>query len=101
VGGQNLLPVRRIVFSLLVQDLFSVLEVKETPNCGTTGFAAPEEAVTIGTSAMTLGQGLPLVAIGAVSRHSLRHGIAKLRRRKCAGSRFEAYFVQFTACRNG
>ena len=41
VGCQNLLPVRRIIFSLPVQDLISVLEVTETANCGTTGFAVP------------------------------------------------------------
>ena len=63
---QNLLPVRRVVFSLLGQDLFSVLEVTETANFGTTGFAAPTEAVPGPLSAMVLGQWLAPVAAGQV-----------------------------------
>jgi hypothetical protein len=62
VGGQSLFPVRRVVFSSLVQDLFSVLEVTETANFGTTGFAAPTEAVPGPLCAMVLGQGLARVA---------------------------------------
>ena len=62
---QNLLPVRRVVFSLLGQDLFSVLEVTEAANFGTTGFAAPTEAVPGPLSAMVLGQGLVRVAVSA------------------------------------
>jgi hypothetical protein len=58
--------VRRVVFSLLVQDLFSVLEVTETANFSTTGFAAPTEAVPGPLSAMVLGQWLAPVAAGQV-----------------------------------
>ena len=62
---QNLLPVRRVVFSLMGQDLFSVLEVTETANFGTTGFAAPTEAVPGPLTAMVFGQGLALVTASA------------------------------------
>ena len=62
---QNLLPVRGVIFSLQGQDLFSVLEVTETANFGTTGFAAPTEAVPAPLTAMVLGQGLALVTARA------------------------------------
>jgi hypothetical protein len=65
LGCADLLSVRRIVFSLLIQDLFSVLEVTETTNFGRTGFAAPTEAIPGSMSAMILSQGLALLAIGA------------------------------------
>ena len=42
------------------QELFSILEVTETENYSTAGFAAPAEAVTIGASAMILARGLRL-----------------------------------------
>ena len=61
----NLLSACGVVFSLLVQDLFSVLEVTETANFGTTGFAAPTEAVPGSLSAMVLGQGFARVAVCA------------------------------------
>jgi hypothetical protein len=57
--------VRGVVFSLLAQDLFSVLEVTETANFGATGFAAPTEAVPGPRTAMVLGQGLALVTASA------------------------------------
>jgi hypothetical protein len=57
--------VGRVVFPLPVQDLFSVLEVTETANCGTTGLATPTQAVPSPLSTMILGQWLARVAVGA------------------------------------
>jgi len=57
--------VRRLVFSLQGEDLFSVLEVTETANFGTTSFAAPTEAVPGPLSVVVFGQGLALVTASA------------------------------------
>ena len=56
---------RRIIFPLPLQELFPVLEVTETANCGTTGFAAPEQAVPGPLAAVVLGQGFALLELCA------------------------------------
>jgi hypothetical protein len=63
--GLPLLPVRGIIAALQLEDLLPVLEVVATALNRTTGFAAPTEAVPGPLSAIILGQGLALVAIGA------------------------------------
>jgi hypothetical protein len=63
--GLSLLPVRGVIAALLLEDLLPVLEVVATAPNRTTGFAAPAEAVPGPLSAIILGQGLALVAIGA------------------------------------
>ena len=68
VGVQNLLPVRRIIFSSLVQDFSPVPEVTETANDSATGLAARAEAVPGPLTAVVLGQGLALVAVGEVEK---------------------------------
>jgi hypothetical protein len=75
--GLYLLPVRGVIAALLLEDLLPVLEVVATAPNRTTGFAAPAEAVPGPLSAIILGQGLALVAIGA-----------GLRLQDCLGSYF-------------
>jgi hypothetical protein len=57
--------VRGVIAALLLEDLLPVLEVMATAPNRTTGLAAPTEAVPGSLSAIVLGQGLALVAIGA------------------------------------
>jgi hypothetical protein len=57
--------VRRVVFPLLLKDSLPVPEVTQPANFGTTGLAAPAEAVPGPVGLVILGRGLPLVAVGA------------------------------------